>query len=49
MPQKGKIAVEEKLGIVELYLAGRIGYKSAYEEADVDAATFRQPPIRRPT
>lgn len=42
MPQKGKIGAEEKLRIVESYLAGKMGYRSAYEEAGVNEATFRQ-------
>jgi len=40
MPQKGKIAAEEKLRIVESYLAGEMGYRSAYEEAGVSKITF---------
>jgi len=42
MPHKGKIPAEEKLRIVESYLAGRVGYTMAHEEAGVDAATFRR-------
>mgnify|MGYP001767750369 CR=1 FL=1 len=41
MPRKGKIAAEEKVRIVESYLAGKIGYTMAYEGAGVDSKTFR--------
>ncbi len=40
MPQKGKIPAEEKLRIVESYLAGKMGYRSAYEEAGVSEITL---------
>jgi len=42
MPHKGNVTVEEKLRIVESYLAGRIGYTSAYEGAGVSDATLRR-------
>jgi transposase len=41
MPRKGKIPAEEKLQIVESYLAGRIGYTEAHEQAGIDASTLR--------
>lgn len=42
MPRKGKIPAEEKVQIVESYLAGRIGYTMAHEQAGVDCATLRR-------
>ena len=42
MPQKGKIPVEEKVRIVESYLAGKIGSTMVQVEAGVDDSTFRQ-------
>jgi transposase-like protein len=42
MPRKGKTTAEDKLRIVESYLAGRIGYTQAYEQAGVDESTLRQ-------
>ena len=42
MPQKGKLPAEEKLRIVEMYLAGKVGCKEAGRMACVDSATIRQ-------
>jgi len=42
MPHKGKIAAEEKVRIVESYLAGEIGYTMAYEQAGAGASTLRR-------
>ena len=42
MPNKGKIPVEDKVKIVESYLAGRIGYTAAHEIAGVGDTTLRR-------
>ncbi len=36
MSQQRKIPVEEMIRIVELYLSGKIGYKSAYQKYSLD-------------
>jgi len=42
MSQQRKIPVEEMIRIVELYLSGKIGFTSAYQEAGVSDETFRK-------
>ena len=42
MSQQRKIPVEEMIRIVELYLSGKMGYTSAYQEAGVSEETFRK-------
>ena len=42
MSQQRKIPVEEMIRIVELYLSGKLGYTSAYQEAGVSEETFRK-------
>ena len=42
MPQKGKLPAEEKLRIVEMYLAGKVGCAEAGRMACVDSATIRR-------
>lgn len=42
MPQKGKLPTEEKLRIVEMYLAGKVGCTEAGRMACVDSATIRR-------
>jgi len=41
MSQQRKIPVEEMIRIVELYLSGKIGFTSAYQEAGVSDEAFR--------
>ncbi|GEM_PF-7074739 len=42
MSQQRKIPVEEMIRIVELYLSGKIGFTSAYQEAGVSDEAFRK-------
>lgn len=42
MPKKREVSAEDKIRTVELYLAGKVGYTSAYREAGIDEATFRR-------
>ena len=42
MPHKGKIAAEEKIRIIESYLEGRTGWRSAHTSAGVGETTFRR-------
>jgi transposase-like protein len=41
MSRKSKIPVEEKVKLIELYLSGKIGYRSAFDIAGVDSKTWR--------
>lgn len=42
MANKGKLPTEEKVRIVELYLAGRISYTSSYKTMGIAEATLRR-------
>jgi transposase len=42
MPRKGKAVAEEKVRIVEMYIAGKVGVSGASEIAGVDEATIRR-------
>lgn len=42
MSQQRKIPVEEMIRIVELYLSGKLGFTSAYQEAGVSDEAFRK-------
>ena len=41
MPQKGRLAIEEKVRIVEDYLAGKIGFRKTCEEKGIGQTTLK--------
>ncbi|PKM87570.1 MAG: hypothetical protein CVU87_09330 [Firmicutes bacterium HGW-Firmicutes-12] len=41
MPQKGRLPIEEKVRIVEDYLAGKIGFRSTHETKGIGKSTLR--------